>query len=249
MALRVGRIPYLHCDPFYVDMARRGFELCELEPRPLAAAAARGDIDAGPIPLVDALRLEAGFEPLAGFCLASVRRAGSALLFSTRRIAALQGAEIAIADQAATAPQLLHVLLTRKYRLQPAAYVALDAPHDACLLIGQEALRQRLGMPGFDYIYDLGAEWYAWTGLPFVFCRWMVRRDAAPQDKAALQEALYVGLEDGVNALYALAKPREDLLMLPRDIVAHIQGLRYYVGQAEQRAIDVFRRYLEQGEG
>jgi hypothetical protein len=33
--------------------------------------------------------------------------------------------------------------------------------------------------------------------------------------------------------------------MLPRDIVRHIQGLRYYMGMSEQRAIDRFRQYLK----
>jgi chorismate dehydratase len=101
-------------------------------------------------------------------------------------------------------------------------------------------------VPGFRHIYDLGEEWHAWTGLPLVFCRWMVRKDVLPQDLALLQDTLYVGLEEGVNALYALADPREDLLMLPRDIVAYIQGLRYYIGVSEQSAIERFRDYLGQ---
>jgi len=103
-----------------------------------------------------------------------------------------------------------------------------------------------MGMPGFQYRYDLGEEWQAWTGLPCVFSRWMVHKDVDPKAKALLQDTLYVGLEEGVNALYGLSDPREDLLMLPRDIVAYIQGLRYYIGSAEQRAIDRFRSYLNQ---
>ena len=149
-------------------------------------------------------------------------------------------------DEAATALRLLDVLLRLKYRVQPAAYGPLQAAHDAFLLIGNQALRQRRGTPGFPYTYDLGAEWHAWTGLPFVFARWMVRKEAATKDKALLEEALYVGLEDGVEALYQVAEPREDLLMLPRDIVTYIQGFRYYIGKSEQQAIDQFQRYLQQ---
>ena len=74
----------------------------------------------------------------------------------------------------------------------------------------------------------------------------MVRKDVAPKDLALLVDTLYVGLEEGVNALYGLADPREDLLMLPRDIVTYIQGLRYYIGHAEQRAIEQFRHYMDQ---
>jgi chorismate dehydratase len=246
MALRIGRVPYLHVEPFYVDMARRGLVLTELVPRALTLAAATGEIDAGPVPLVDCFRLEDRFQPLAGFCIASVQHAGSSLLFSTKPIAALAEARIGVTDEASTALQLLHVLLRLKYRVQPAAYVPLQAPYDAFLLIGNQGLRQRMGAPGFPYTYDLGAEWHDWTGLPFVFSRWLVKKEVALKDKALLEETLYVGLEDGVDALCQLAQPRQDLFMLPRDIVQYIQGFRYYIGRSEQRAMDQFRHCLQQ---
>jgi chorismate dehydratase len=246
MAMRVGRVPYLHCEPFYFDMARRGIELYELTPAALSAAAEDGEIDAGPLPLADCFRLEGRFQPVAGFCVASVKQAGSILLFSSKPIEALDGANIGVTDEASTAPKLLHILLRLKYHVQPAAYVSLDGSHEAFLLTGNRALRQRMGARGFPHLYDLGHEWHAWTGVPFVFSRWMVRKDADPKDRALLEDTLYVGLEEGVNALYGLAEPREDLLMLPREIVTYIQGLRYYVGSAEQQGIDRFRHYLTQ---
>ena len=223
--------------------------LHECVPRAVTAAAANGEIDAGPVPLVDCVRLEDRFEPVAGFCIASVQRTGSSLLYSTRPITALAGAYIGVSDEAATALRLLHVLLHCKYQVQPEAYGPLQATQDACLLIGNQALRQRRGMPGFPHTYDLGAEWHAWTGLPFVFARWMVRKEVASREKALLEELLYAGLEDGVEALYQVAEPREDLLMLPRHIVTYIQGFRYYIGKSEQQAIEQFQRYLHQLEG
>src|SRR5919197_2165681 len=235
MALCIGHVPYLLTEPFYVDMARRGMAFYELMPGAVAVAAANGAIDAGPVPLVDCCRLADRFEPVAGFCVASIQRARSSLLYSTQPITELAGAHIGVTDEAATALRLLDVLLRVKYQVQPAAYGPVQTAHDAFLLIGNQALRQRRGAPGFPYTYDLGAEWHAWTGLPFVFARWMVRREAPAKDKALLEEALYVGLEDGVEALYQVAQPRDDLLMLPRHIVRHIQGFRYYIGKSEQQ--------------
>jgi predicted solute-binding protein len=77
----------------------------------------------------------------------------------------------------------------------------------------------------------------------------MVRREVSPNDLAMLEEALYVGLEEGVDALCQLAEPRQDLYMLPRDITAYIQGFRYFIGRSEQQAIDRFRGYLQELEG
>jgi chorismate dehydratase len=227
-------------------MARRGLALTELVPRAVAVAAANGEIDAGPVPLVDCFRLEDRFQPVAGFCIASIQDAGSSLLFSTKPIAALAGAHIGISDEASTAPRLLDVLLRLKYQVRTAAYGPLDASHEAFLLIGNQGLRQRMGAPDFPYTYDLGSEWHAWTGLPFVFSRWIVRKDVSPRDLAQLEEALYVGLEEGVDALCELAEPRPDLVMLPREIATYIQGFRYFIGRSEQQAIDRFRRYLQQ---
>jgi chorismate dehydratase len=249
MALRIGRVPFLHAEPFYVDMARRGLALTELVPRAVAVAAANGEIDAGPVPLVDCFRLEDRMQAVAGFCIASIQDAGSSLLFSPKPIEALAGTHVGVTAEASTEPRLLDVLLRLKYQVQPAIYGPLDAPHEAFLLIGNQGLRQRMGAPDFPYTYDLGAEWHAWTGLPFVFARWMVRKDVSPNDLAQIEEALYVGLEEGVDALCELAEPRQDLLMLPREIATYIQGYRYFIGRSEQQAIDQFRHYLRELEG
>ena len=246
MPIKVGRIPDLHSEPFYLDMSRRGMELCPLLPSELGSAAEQGEIDAGPLPLVDCFRLEDRFQPVGGFCIATTEESGADFLYSKVPIEELGGARVGVLAEAATTPELLRVLLQLKYQLDPVEYVDLEEPHDAFLLSGNRALRQRRGARGFPHKYDLGAEWNSWTQLPFVYSRWMVRNDVDSKQVALLEDILYVGLEDGVDALYHLNEPREDLLMLPRHVVEYIQGLRYYVGMAEQRAIDRFREYLTQ---
>src|SRR5215468_3325556 len=245
MTLRVGRIPYLHAEPFYCDMERRGLVLYEMVPSALAGAITDGDIDAGPIPVVDCFRLAENFQPVAGFCVATVRTTGNVFLYSTKPMTELHAARIGVTDEATTASQLLDVLLRVKYQVEPAAYVSLQETYDAFLLIGNDGLRRRGGARGFAYTYDLGEEWHAWTGLPFVFSRWAVRQGTDPTATALLQDTLYVGLEVGVDALYGIAEPREDLLMLPRNIARYIRNFRYYIGTSEQRARDLFRHYLQ----
>jgi len=246
MALRVGRLPYLHAEPFYFDMERRGIELHAMVPSALAAALVNGEIDAGPVPVADYFRLQDRLQPVAGFCVATPRKTGSIVLYSTKPIAELHAARIGVTQEAATASKLLDIVLRLKHQVQSVSYVPLQAPYDAFLLIGNDGLRQRGGARGFAYAYDLGTEWHAWTGLPFVFSRWVVRKDVEPQAIALLQDTLYVGLEVGVDALYGISEPREDLLMLPRDIAQYIRGFRYYIGTSEQRAIEQFRHYLQE---
>ena len=77
MPIKVGRIIDLHSEPFYIDMERRGMELCSLLPNELGEAAENGGIDAGPLPLDECFRLEDKFNPVGGFCIASTDSSGS----------------------------------------------------------------------------------------------------------------------------------------------------------------------------
>src|SRR2546428_8321245 len=135
MTITVGRIPDLDCEPLYFDMARRGIELSEMVPSQLAAAAAAGAIDAGPVPLVDCFQLEDRFQPVSGFCLACAKRAVNIFLYAQQPIEQLQDARIGITDETSTSLRLLQVLLSLKYHVQPAAYVTLQEPYHAFRLI------------------------------------------------------------------------------------------------------------------
>jgi chorismate dehydratase len=137
-------------------------------------------------------------------------------------------------------------VLALKYQAQSVAYVTLTDAYDACLLVGKDGLRQRHGVKDYPHTYDLGEEWHQWTGLPFVFARWVVRRDLDRQAAAGLEDTLYVGLQDWADGLFRSAVAREDLLMHPRDILEYTQGIRYFIGVTEQRAMERFRHYLDQ---
>jgi chorismate dehydratase len=245
MPARIARIPYLSCEPFYFDMERRGIALHDTTPSSLVDAAVRGEIDAGPIPLTDCWRLDDAFRFLSGFCLATIRRAGSVVLHSKVPMQELTGCQLAISGDAATSSLLLKVLLALKYHVSPAAYVTVEEANDAFLLVGSEGLRQRHGVWDYPHTYDLGEEWYQWTGLPFVFARWMVRKTLDRKDVAVLEDMLYVGLQDWADGIFRSTGSRDDVLMHPRDILEYTQGIRYFLGVPEQRAMDLFARHLE----
>ena len=253
MPIRVGRVPYLETEPFYFDMERRGIELRETTPRQLGQALADGELDAGPAHLTDVFRLEDRFEPIGGFCFSCLSRAVSVSLYSQYPMEELAGVTIGISDEDVTATKLLEILLRRKYDLEPGEFVSRpgdvitpDETFDAFVLVGNRALRRRRGVRGFAHRIDLGTEWTQWTNLPFVFNQWVMRKDLEDREKATLEDTLYVGLEEGVDGLYHLNEPRDELLMLPRDVVEYVQGIRYYVGRSEQQAIARFRQYLEE---
>ncbi len=245
MAIRVGRVIQLSFEPFYIDMERRGVQLVDIGLNQVAEAIREGDIDGGPLPLTDSFGMEDYATPVAGFCLASAARSGSNLFYSRVPIEELDGGRVALSDVDPTTVQLMQVLLVEKYRKSIPELVQTADEHDALVISGDAALRRRRGMRGYGHRYDLGDEWHRFTDLPFVFARWMRRSEMEHRDAMLLEDTLYVGLEEGVDSLFHLSEPRENLLMLARDVMEYIIGYRYFVGLSEQKSIDLFRRYRD----
>ena len=244
MKIRVGRIPYLNSEPFYYQLVRDDIELQNMVPAALTRAAEQGEIDAGPLPLVDYWRLEDRFMQLGQFCIATLEKSRSVLLYCKRPIEQLDGATVGITPDSSTARRLLEVLFAHRFQVTPASYVSLKDENDAFLLIGDEALRRRYGVPGYPYRYDLGEEWYKWTKMPFIYALWVIRRDMDPRRVTYLENVLYSCIDEGLEHMYVIGQMREDVRMSPKEIVEYFQGLRYWTGVGEIKAIEHFRGYL-----
>ena len=246
MPIKVGRVIQLSFEPFYIDMERRGVQLVDIGLNQVAEAIREGEIDGGPVPLTDSFEMDGYASPVAGFCLSSAIRSGSNLFYSRVPIEELNSGRIALSEVDPTTVQLLQVLLAKKYKLGSPELVQSADEHDAIVISGDAALRRRRGMRGYSHRYDLGYEWHRFTDLPFVFARWMRSSDMEHRDAMLLEDTLYVGLEEGVDSLFHLSDPRENLLMLARDVMEYIIGYRYFVGLSEQKAMDLFRNYRDQ---
>jgi chorismate dehydratase len=242
--VRVGRISYLNVEPFFHAFP---WPLADaLPPRALGEAVADGRLDAGPLPLADCIRLEATVG-LLPFGIATRERARSVFLFSARPLAELAGARIAVTGETATSVRLLRMLLAFRYEVERPRLVDVDAPADAVLLIGDAALRARHGRWPRPLCFDLGEEWSRWTGLPCVFAAWAIRRDAGPEARAALADALDRALDDGLRDLPAIARARADVRswgLGEADVLEYLRGFTYRLGPEEDKAMVEFRRLL-----
>ena len=140
-----------------------------MEPNEVAEALEQGEVDAGPVSLVDTFRLAPKAVLISGFCVASVAKATCSVFFSKAPIEALSGCRITLGEGDTTSISLVQVLLALKHGVRREVFVDQQSDHDAVLLTGNQALRGRRRARGFPHRYDLGEEWQAWTGLPFVF--------------------------------------------------------------------------------
>ena len=181
-ALRISSVAFLNARPLV-----RGFGLApdpdryllsECTPSVCAERLAAGSTDVALIPSVEYQRIP-GLRVLPGMAIASRRRARSVLLIS--RVAAPEIRRVALDTSSRTSAALARIWLDRRTRarvdyIQAApSFPAMLEGADAALLIGDAALRADI----WDFrIYDLAAEWFEMTGLPFVFAFWAVRPGA-----------------------------------------------------------------------
>jgi chorismate dehydratase len=189
--IRLGHIDYSNCVPVHallLEQGAPGVELVRDVPSRLNAALASGAIDAAPCSSIEYARHAAEYAILPGHAIGSAGPVESILFESTVPAERLDGARVALPTASATSVVLLRALLELRTGVQP-RYEWFDQsdvrdPIDdgaaAALRIGDIALRH-VPSPG-RITFDLGAEWWSWTGLPFAFAVWQVRRDTDPAE-------------------------------------------------------------------
>jgi len=196
---RVGHIQFLNCLPLYWGLMRSGalldVELQKDTPDQLNAALVAGDLDIGPISLVEYLRHADELLLLPDLAVGSDGPVLSVNLVSTVPLVELDGARVALGSTSRTGVLLAQMLLAQKYQVSPEYFrcppdltqMLLEAP--AGVLIGDVALRALLDAPRSGLqVTDLGEAWREWTGLPMVFAVWAVRRDFAAENPGLVKE-------------------------------------------------------------
>lgn len=150
-------------------------------PSACAERLARGEVQAGLVPAIEAARIP-GIRIVRGVGIASYARVRSVLLVSRRPLEEVRTVALDVSSRSSAA--MARILLEDLHGLKPEFHRALpDLPRmlatdDAALLIGDPALKADLG--GLR-VLDLAEGWGRLTGLPFVFAVWAVRRDVAPE--------------------------------------------------------------------
>lgn len=156
-----------------------------------------GELDVAAISAAHFLAHRDELVQLGDVCITADGPVRSVLLVSPQPPSLLDGASIALTNHSASGKLLLAALLEQMMQVRPNYDVVEDALGAArsgrpALLIGDDALIAR-GVCAPACVHDLGEAWRRWTGLPFVFAVWAVRRDvlaSRPDEVAALAAAL-----------------------------------------------------------
>ena len=233
---RVGSVPYLNAVPL-----TRGLEdqIIFVAPSKLAEMLQRDELDAALVSVTEVL-FNDRYDVLDGIAVASLGEVKSVFLAHRRPIAEVQ--QVFCDPASLTSVFLLRVLLAEQGlhpEFKPLPRLNPTSLPDFFLLIGDPAIDFLRSEHGHE-IWDLGAAWYEFTRLPFVYAVWALRRGLANQ---ALRRQLREAKDLGLDTLEYIIRQRPEYdVDFRRDYLSwHIH---YHLGADEKRGLARFSELL-----
>jgi chorismate dehydratase len=253
---RVGHIQFLNCLPLYWGLVRSGalldVVLTKDTPDRLNDALVAGDLDIGPISLVEYLRHADELVVLPDLAVGSDGPVLSVVMVSTVPIEQIRS--VALGSTSRTSVLLARLLLEQTHGLTPSYTVmppdlgAMLRECDAAVVIGDTALRAtfidgpRLGLS----VLDLGAAWHEMSGLPMVFALWAARRDYAEQHPEQVQQvaaAFRTSLDLALSQVDEVARDAARWEAFDPELLArYFTTLDFRLGARQQEGIREFAK-------
>jgi chorismate dehydratase len=195
--LRLGAVSYLNTKPLVYGLDPHQFDVRFDVPSQCATLLHDGQVDLGLIPAIEYLRGQ-DYHIVPGVSIASDGPVATVAVFTRSPMSQVKSLALDVSSRTSVA--LTRVLCAKHWKIAPSFVPAapdLDAMlsrADAALVIGDPAFAIDPVRRGVTKI-DLGIEWQAMTGLPFVYAMWVGRRGAASVGQCrALQQARDQGL-------------------------------------------------------
>jgi len=246
VSIRVGAVSYLNAWPLTWTLAGAGqrWSVRQDVPAVCAALLHSGEVDLGLIPSVEYLQAP-DYRFVPGVGIGSRGAIASVAIFTKREMRDVR--RLALDTTSRTSVALAKVLCSRRFGISPEF-----VPHrpdlarmisgcDAALLIGDRALEVDHHAAGLQKI-DLGVEWTAMTGLPFIYAAWTGRADAvSPSHVRDLQQAQVEGVRsiDAIAAEYG----RGNEVATRRAAEYLRDNVRYGLGADESAGLQLFLDY------
>jgi chorismate dehydratase len=245
-AIRIGAVGYLNARPltWALDRSPEHWHVRYDLPSVCAARLHRGETDLGLIPSIEYLQ-SPDYRFVPGVGIGSRGPVASVALYT--RVPVEEIRTIALDTSSRTSVSLIKVLCHHRFRIAPQFVAhgpdlaAMTRHHDAGLLIGDPAFDADHAALGLTKI-DLGEQWTAMTGLPFIYAAWTGRPGVVTaNDVRALQEAQAEGQanRDAIAAEYG----HGDAARAARAAVYLRDNVKYGLGPDEAAGLQTFLDY------
>lgn len=244
--VRLGAVGYLNARPltWALDRSPERWHIRYDVPSVCSALLHAGEVGLGLIPSIDYLQ-SADYRIVPGVGIGSRGPIASVALFTRFPLGDVK--RIALDTSSRTSVALVRVLCHHRFRIEPEFVPhgpdleAMTRGSDAALLIGDPALEVKHEALGLKKI-DLGAEWTAMTGLPFIYAAWTGRAGAITDAEVGrLQDAQQEGVQstDDIAAEYGRGNPDATA----RAAAYLRDNVKYGLGVEEARGLQTFLDY------
>jgi len=253
--LRISAISFLNTAPLMWDFENgesaleleKQFEISYTIPSHCAKQLSEGSADIGIIPVAAYVTIP-DLVIVPDVAIAAKNQVRSILLVSKVSLEKIRS--VATDDSSRTSAALVEIYL-RKFvgtdpgfsRQKPNLKEMLQW-HDAALLIGDPALQTRTD--GYQ-VYDLAEEWRRWTGRPFVFAFWAVRRAAIKEQAAELNLAqiFQQSRDHGLQHISEIAEAWAPKLNLSAKLIGDYltENVDYSLDAENLEGLQLFYRY------
>lgn len=249
--LRISAISFLNTVPLMWDFehgaAGKDFDISYTLPAACAAELQAGTADIGIIPAAAYPQIP-DLAIIPGVAIAARRPVRSILLIS--QVPWEKVESVALDTSSMTSVALTKILFERWLgggRAFTAMAPEVDTmlrEHDACMVIGDEALK----VDRSKYLtLDLAEEWIRFTGKPFVFAFWAIRRAALQNAPAELGTIFQAARDHGLEPqnIAAIAKEWSGRLgMSQADVRTYLtENIHYQLDAGCIQGLQLFYRY------
>jgi chorismate dehydratase len=244
--VRIGAVGYLNARPltWALDRDPQRWRIRYDLPSVCSSLLHAGDVDLGLVPSVEYLH-SSDYCLVPGVGIGSRGPIASVALYT--RVPVERIRHVALDTSSRTSVTLIQVLCRHRFGIAPEFVphgpdlVAMTTRFDAGLLIGDPAFdadHQALGLTKID----LGEEWTAMTGLPFIYAAWTGRRGALAAEGI---EALQAAQAEGLRSTEAIAAEygRGDAARAARAAVYLRDNVRYGLGAEQAAGLQLFLDY------
>ncbi|WP_343318731.1 menaquinone biosynthetic enzyme MqnA/MqnD family protein [Sphingobacterium multivorum] len=237
--IRVSAVSYTNTYPFLNGIRKsKVMEQIDLSvdyPSACAQKVIDDQADIGIIPTAALLSLPEYYIN-TDFCIGTEGAVDSVFIFANKPIEEIK--TLRLDKQSRTSNGLARVLIKNYWKKDVELVTDESIEPDAYVLIGDRTFGKKNAVP---YVYDLGKEWFNFTGLPFAFALWVSNKKLPDSFVEQFNDALAYGVEHATDVIAGL--PEFEGFDYTKYLTEH---LNFHLTAKKREAVQLYLRYLKE---
>lgn len=237
--IRVSAVSYTNTYPFLNGIHKSKvidqIDLSVDNPSACAQKVIDDEADIGIIPTAALLSLPEYYIN-TDYCIGTEGAVDSVFIFANKPIEEVR--TLRLDKQSRTSNGLARVLIKNYWKKEVKLVTDESIEPDAYVLIGDRTFGKKQSVP---YSYDLGKEWFNFTGLPFAFALWVSNKKLPESFIEQFNTALAYGVEHATDVIAGL--PQFEGFDYTRYLTQHLD---FHLTDRKREAVRLYLDYLKE---